>query len=218
MNKKNKGVKIILSKKIIVIEGYLASGKSTFAMRLSKETGVPYLIKDTFKTALCESIIIDNRKESSRFSAVTFDAMMYVVERMFERGYPLIIEGNFVPCGIKKVDEAGAIKQLVCQYGYKSLTYHFTGNTYILHNRFIEREKTPERGRANVIGEPVPYEDFEQWCHNLDCFDIGGEIIRVDTTDFKTVDFNKLLESGRQFILSEENSASISDLYGCQQN
>ncbi len=41
-----------MSGKIIIIEGYLASGKSTFARKLSKETGVPCFIKDTFKS-LC---------------------------------------------------------------------------------------------------------------------------------------------------------------------
>ena len=37
-----------MNRKIIVIEGYLASGMSTFALRLSKSLFVPYLIKDTF--------------------------------------------------------------------------------------------------------------------------------------------------------------------------
>ena len=67
-----------MNKKIIVIEGYLASGKSTFAVQLSKTLTIPNLIKDTFKIALCSSLSIADRYESSRFSAVTFDAMMYV--------------------------------------------------------------------------------------------------------------------------------------------
>ena len=79
-----------MNKKIIVIEGYLASGKSTFAVQLSKTLTIPYLIKDTFKIALCSSLSIADRYESSRFSAVTFDAMMYVTERLMETGYPFI--------------------------------------------------------------------------------------------------------------------------------
>ena len=188
-----------MNQKLIIIEGYLASGKSAFALRLSKEIGIPYLIKDTFKTALCNSIAINGREESSRFSAVAFDGMIYMAERMLETGYPLIMEGNFTPPGIKKVDEAGMIKHLADQYAYESLTYQFVGDTRVLHERFIEREKTPERGQANIIGRPVPYEEFDQWCHNLDGFDIGGKTIRVDTTDFGKVDFDRLIEAGRQF-------------------
>ncbi|MEY8518022.1 hypothetical protein AALC25_14185 [Lachnospiraceae bacterium 29-84] len=104
-----------MNKKIIIIAGYLASGKSTFALKLSKLINVPYLVKDTFKMALCKNISIADRKESSLFSAVAFDGMMYVAERFFETGNPIIIEGNFVPRGVKKVDEAGVLKQLMDQ-------------------------------------------------------------------------------------------------------
>lgn len=187
-------------KKIIVIEGYLASGKSSFALRLSKETGVPYLIKDTFKTALCERIAIENRKESRRFSAATFDGMMYVAERMFEAGYPLIIEGNFVPAGVKEVNEEGVIRRLIDRYGYEVLTYKFMADTKVLYRRFTEREKMPERGQANVIMEAFTCDDFEQWCHNLDNFSLDGKVIKVDTTNFDTVDFDGLLESAKRFL------------------
>jgi deoxyadenosine/deoxycytidine kinase len=44
--------------KVIVVEGYLAAGKSTFTRQLSKAINVPYLIKDTFKIALCESTFV----------------------------------------------------------------------------------------------------------------------------------------------------------------
>ena len=189
-----------MSKKIIIIEGYLASGKSTFALQLSKSINVPYLIKDTFKMALCKNVAITNRDEKSMFSAVTFDAMMYVVERMFETGSPIIIEGNFVPAGIKKVDEAGVIKQLIDKYGYTSLTFKFTGDTQILYKRFIEREKTIERGQVNKIGADVPYEIFDKWCHNLDNFNVGGKTVRVDTTDFNKVEFINNIEFARQFV------------------
>ena len=189
-----------MNKKIIIVEGYLASGKSAFALQLSKEICVPYFIKDTFKTALCNSISIADRNESSVFSAVTFDAMLYVTERMFETGYPLILEGNFVPAGVKKVDESGAIKQLIHKYDYTPLTFKFVGDTHVLYNRFMEREKTPERGAANKIGFDISYDVFNKWCHNLDSFNVGGEIVPVDTTDFSIVNFHDYFERARCFI------------------
>ena len=93
-------------KKIIIIEGYLAAGKSTFALKLSKKVGVPYLSKDSFKTALCKNIRIRNREESSMYSMITFEGILYVTEKMMEREYPIIIEGNFTPRGVKKIDES----------------------------------------------------------------------------------------------------------------
>ncbi len=179
-----------MSGKIIIIEGYLASGKSTFARKLSKETKVPCFIKDTFKIALSKSAGSLSREESSKFSAVTFDGIMYAAERLIETGNPVIIEGNFTPAGIKKTDEAGEIRRLIEKYGCSALTFKFTGSTRVLFQRFVNREGSPERGQANTMQIPFSYEDFSVWCHNLDNFDVGGEIIRVDTTDFDTVDFD----------------------------
>ena len=193
-----------MSRKIIIVEGYLASGKSTFAHRLSKELGVPYLIKDTFKAALCASVPITDRAEGSRFSAVTFDAMMYVTERLMETGYPIIIEGNFVPAGVKKTDEAGVIKTLIGKYDYQPLAYKFMGDTRVLHKRFVEREKSPDRGQANIMFSEVLYEDFDIWCRNLDAFNVGGKIIGIDATDFSKVDFESHIEAARMFMDHQE--------------
>ena len=166
----------------------------------SEAIGVPYLIKDTFKSALCKNIEIANRSESSKFSVVTFDAMMYVVERLMEMGYPVIIEGNFAPSGMKKVDEAGEIKRLIETYEYQSLTYKFKGNTKILHKRFVDREATVERSQANKLGFEVQYEDFDRWCHKLDPFDVGGDVVEIDTTDFSKVDFVEYIDMAKRFI------------------
>ena len=189
-----------LNGKVIIIAGYLASGKSTFARQLSAEISVPYLVKDTFKTALCESVVISNREDSSLYSAVTFDGMMYVTERLIETGHPIIIEGNFVPKGMIKVDEAGVISTLLEKYSCQSLTYRFMGDTQTLYERYIEREKSPDRGAANRDFTEVPFDKFNRYCRNLDDFCVGGKIVDIDTTDFKNVDFKSHFETARLFI------------------
>ena len=189
-----------MNKKVIVIEGYLAAGKSTFALRLSKSLNIPYLIKDTFKIALCKNIPVTNRTESSVFSTVTFDGMMYVVERMLETSAPIMIEGNFVPAGVKEVDEASVIKRLINKYNYTPLDFKFVGDTHVLHQRFLKREKTAERGEVNKFGIDVPYDTFNQWCHNLDSFDIGGETVRIDTTNFSSVNFMTYIKLAKGFM------------------
>ena len=101
-----------MQSKLIVITGYLASGKSTFASTLSERLRVPCFIKDRMKIALCESLGPISKAESSRFSAVTFDGMLYAAGQLLAVGQPAILEGNFVPAGLKKTDEAGEIRAL----------------------------------------------------------------------------------------------------------
>ncbi len=186
--------------KVIIIEGYLASGKSTFARRLSVELNMPYLITDTFKSALCRSVITPGWNESSRFSAVTFDAMMYVAERLMETRVPFIIEGNFVPPGVKKVNEAGVIKALLEKHACAPLAFKFTGEIPVLHKRYVERNALPERGDANRFSGETPPHVFETYCRNLDAFHVGGEAVRVDTTDFAAVDYDCLIRRAQKFI------------------
>lgn len=189
-----------MNKKVIVVQGYLAAGKSTFALALARELGIPYFIKDTFKIAVCQSIPIDSREVSSRFSAVTFDAMMYAAERLMEAGVPFIIEGNFLPAGIKKTDEAGVIRSLTERYDFRSLTFKFAGDIGVLYERFAAREGTAERGRANMMFTMPSVSEFEAFCRNMDRFDIGGEVIEVDTTDFGWVDNTGNIAAARAFL------------------
>jgi len=203
---------------LIIVTGYLASGKSTFASKLSEALNIPYLIKDTFKTALSKNVPILNREDSSRLSVITFDAMMYVAERLIVTGNPVIIEGNFKPYGVKKVGdesvtdgeesvvdgEAGIIKSLIDRYNCESLTYLFTGDTKVLYKRFIEREKSPQRG-ANKLFEDITFDEFNNYCVSLGKFDVGGNIIKIDSTDFTEIDFNEYIEKARLFIKRENN-------------
>lgn len=189
-----------MNKRIIVVCGFLAAGKSTFALALARELGIPCFIKDAFKSAVCRSVPIDSREVSSCFSAVTFDAMMYAAERLMEAGLPFIIEGNFLPAGIKKTDEAGAIRSLIEKYGYRSLAFDFKGDLSVLYERFAAREGSPERGRANMMFTMPTLAEFEALCRNMDGFDIGGEVIVVDTTDFGRVDNAGNIMAARAFL------------------
>jgi len=195
-----------MNKKIIVIAGYLASGKSTFALRLSKELNIPYFIKDTFKSAICTGIPISNREEGLRFSVATFDAIAYVSERLMEAGYPFIIEGNFMMGGYMKKNEGDIVKALIQQYGYQSLTFIFHGDAKVMCDRFNSREVLPERGQANQLFSKLTYEDCEKLLPPLGEFTVGGTIIKVDTTDFNNVDFAGQTETARRFLISEEQS------------
>ncbi len=189
-----------MNKKIIIIQGYLASGKSAFARRAAKELGLPCFVKDTFKSALCAGVPIDSQAISSQFSSVTFDAIMYAAERLMEVGFPLMIEGNFLPAGIKKTDEAGTIRALIEKYGYRALTFRFVGEIGVLYQRFLTREGTEERGKANTRFTPPTVEEFEQWCRNMDGFNVGGAVEKIDATDFTKVNFTRYIRIAREFL------------------
>jgi len=62
------------------------------------------------------------------------------------------------------------------------------------------RNDSPERGNANREFEKLSYQKFYQYCRNLDSFNIGGDVIEVDATDFSKVDFKSLIDRAYEFI------------------
>ena len=71
---------------------------------------------------------------------------------------------------------------------------------------FIERERLPERGQVNKMEFEPSYTEFDAWCHNLDKFDVGGKVIKIDTTDFSKVNFERYIEVARLFIDSKSGT------------
>ena len=75
-----------MNKKIIIVEGYLASGKSTFAKRLSEQIKIPCLIKDTFKMGMVyDNTTLRNWYHKLSFKTVDmihFEKVNYIVGMM----------------------------------------------------------------------------------------------------------------------------------------
>ena len=190
-----------MNKKIIIITGHLATGKTTFAAKLSEMLGIPYFSKDMIKNALNRSFPVENHGDSRRLSAIAFDTIAFNTERFMEVGLPLIIEANFVMeenhGGIKEGD---GLHALIKRYGYQSLTYIFMGDLPVLYKRFVARDALPERGIANKMWGGYTFEDYRQDNLHLEIFNIGGEIVKIDTTDFAAVDFCKYIKIAHTFL------------------
>ena len=82
-------------RKLILIVGELAAGKSTLANHLAARYGIPAFTKDRIKELLCDGIGFQNREENLKLSFVTFDLLFHVFECFAAVGAPLILESNF---------------------------------------------------------------------------------------------------------------------------
>lgn len=190
-----------LNKKLIVVAGLLAAGKTTFALKLSHELQIPCFSKDLLKNAMGRSMPVNSRDESKLLSATSFDAIEFITERFMEAHLPLIIEANFrMDENHGGIREGEKLQELAERYGYRVLTFLFTGDPSVLHKRYKERENRPERGHANRLWSEFSLEDYENSVSLLGCFDIGGKIIKIDSTDFGAVDFEHHIEQARSFI------------------
>lgn len=196
-----------MNKKIIIVTGYLAGGKTTFANKLGQELGIPCFNKDYLKIILHDYI---PAKDSKHMGAAVFDVIVHITQRFMESGNPLIIESTFNnKSNYRNVSEGNALQSLIDQYGYKALTYLLKGDPRVLHKRFLDREKLPERETIYVDGLFDDYRFFKQIMMRLDDFDVG-ERVTIDTTDFEKVDFAQHIKTAISFMERMEDITSTS--------
>ena len=67
-------------KKLLLITGDLATGKSTFANILSKRYDTNVFFKDSIKEVLGDTIGFANREENKKLSNVTMELMFFIFE------------------------------------------------------------------------------------------------------------------------------------------
>lgn len=164
------------NKKLILIVGELAAGKSTLAHRMTERYGIPSFTKDRFKELLCEQIGFSNRQENLKLSFLTFELMFHIFECCAKAGRPLILESNFRQNELDRLEEATA------EFGYETLTVFLTGDLRVLHRRYLERIASGTRHTAHQTQDLTRFEDFEAISCEKNPRRLFGKVISIDTT------------------------------------
>ena len=96
-------------KKLILIGGVLAGGKSTYSHIIGERFGISVVNKDRVKEILGDNINTANREENKKLSVIAFELMSYLAEG---EGNALILESNFKDYELRELKEKCAKKGL----------------------------------------------------------------------------------------------------------
>jgi hypothetical protein len=112
---------------------------------------------------------------------------------MFEmKNKVCILESNFFP------PQNEWIEQLLDKYSASCLTFLFDGNMEILWERYEKRE-SERHWVHNFVGQ-----NKDRFINGAIKAGVGdftvGKTIKVDTTDFSKVDYDKLFSIAKQFL------------------
>ena len=117
-------------RKIILIGGVLAAGKSTYANILKEKYNLMVITKDRLKEILGDNILVNNREENKKLSVICFHLMKYLMECNMTN---LVLECNFKAYELKELE-------VLCKaLGYDVMTLVFDADNDILHKRFLKR-------------------------------------------------------------------------------
>jgi len=129
-------------KKLIIITGDLASGKSSLADSLSLKLAIPCFKKDTIKEKYVDMYGFKNREENRQLTIKAVDYMIEAFEKFAKNNADLILEANF------RGDELKRIKDIALQYQYDVTLLVLRGDIEELYERFLKR--IPTRHKAHM--------------------------------------------------------------------
>ena len=164
-------------KRLLLITGDLAAGKSRFAGILSQRYSTAVLYKDKIKELLSDTVGFRNREENLKLSKATMELMIYSFSQVATLGKDLILEANF------KENEMERLYEIAEGNGYDMMTLNLRGDIDIIYRRFVNRIENENRHPAHISGFDG-YDSFKYYIERGREQRLFGRVIEINANDF----------------------------------
>jgi predicted kinase len=185
---------------VIVVNGLPATGKTTLARRLATELRLPLLAKDIIKETLFETLGWSDREWSRRLGGATMALLYRVFEEQLRAGQPCIIESNFYPD--RDTERFRDLAELHLFIPFQILCVSDGPALYV---RYCERARSPERHPGHVETHNLTEHRELLLRGRIEPLTIGGTLYELDTTDFTTIDYERLFAAIAQVKAAARN-------------
>lgn len=165
-------------KKLLLIMGDLAAGKSTFAKRLSKRYDTNVFFKDSIKEVLGDTIGFSNREENKKLSKATMELMFFIFSEFGKLNKNLILESNF------HTEELETLHKMAYENDYEVLTLVLRGDVEILYKRYLNRVQNENRHPVHLSTTLDIFDDFKDCTAYLRSEKIPGNTVNINADDF----------------------------------
>ena len=181
-----------MKRTLIVVTGPPCAGKTTLAAQLGRELSLPVIHRDVLKEILFDTLGVKDRAWSREVGGSSYDLLFSFLESLLSAGYPCIAESNF-----ELGRAADRLKSLCETYGFTAVEVLCTAAPAILRGRYLARLESGERHAGHV--DHLNLEAIsERWANNQHgSLELGGQSLRVDTTDFGEPERDALLKELR---------------------
>jgi len=175
---------------LIIISGPPCTGKTTLGKKIAKEFRLPFISKDDIKESLFDDLGWNDRETSKKYGVASYSFLYYYIGSLLSAGVSFIAESNFKP-----EYENERFLNLKKKYDFETFQIMCHTNGEILFERFKIRSESGERHPGHV--DHLNYDEFKDTLlkGGHESLDIGGKVFDIDTTDFNTVDYDKLFSA-----------------------
>lgn len=181
-------------KKLLLIMGDLATGKSTFANILSKRYDTNVFYKDSIKEVLGDTIGFTNREENLKLSKATMELMFFIFSEFGKLNKNLILESNFHTAELEK------LHKMAYENNYEVLTLVLRGNVDILYDRYLNRIHNENRHPVHLSTTLDVFDDFKASTEYSRKEQIPGKTIIINADNFSYQTDEAILASIDEFM------------------
>lgn len=175
-------------KKLLLITGDIAAGKSTFSKILSARYRVAAFQKDSVKEILGDAIGFRDREENLKLSDATMGIFYHLFCGLAVTGSNIILEANFHEAELQKLH---AIAE---ENHYAVCTLVLRGEPDVLYQRYMNRMNNESRHPVHLSTTLDVKADFVRRAERYKKEKIIGDTIEIDATDFSYQENEDLLK------------------------
>ena len=183
-------------KKLLLIMGDIAAGKSTFANILAKRYDTNVFFKDSIKEVLGDTIGFSNRDENLKLSKATMELMFFIFSEFGKLNKNLILESNFHTAELER------LHKMAYEHNYDVLTLVLHGDVEILHKRYLNRMQNENRHPVHLSTTIDVFEDFKNCTEYLRSAKIPGNMININVDDFSYQTDKEILARIDEFMIT----------------
>lgn len=171
---------------LIILAGMPASGKTTFAKKLSSATGYPVLEKDAIKEELFDVIGFQNYTEKRLMDTAATAVLLRCADALLDGGQSLIVVNNF------RKDAEPAVEKLLKKHRCSCLFVFFGGNCDVFYQRYVERDHRGERHLGHVLQEHYPPWPGDALTHTMTREEFADKFEKLGMQDFHVEGIRRL--------------------------
>lgn len=175
---------------LIIISGLPGAGKTTLLKTIADKFNLPMVSMDTVKEVMWDTMGHKFDFEfNDKIGQTAFELLFHFVELSLLKGVSLVVEAHFSP-----ERNNGRINKLKEKYNINLLQIYCDCETEILRKRFKERMRKDSyhnghKHTINLYGKDKILKSLGTKNKRLD---IKGATYDLDTTNPKTIDYEKL--------------------------
>ncbi len=175
---------------LVIVTGAPATGKTALGKRIAEELQLPFMNKDGIKETLFDSLGWKDREWSKRLGAASMDLLFLFAEGQLRAGRSCVVESNFYP-----EFDTERFLDLARKCPYKPFQVLCTTDAETLAGRYRGRAESGERHPGHVDHMLFKELDVKALQSKHGALEIGGQVVRVDTTDPKAIDYKGLFRA-----------------------